>query len=413
MRRRDVARVLPERKEGQTGNMSVFDEPRVLHVACSKGVTAFLAEELRELGFAVTAEHETGVETSGTVTDAMRLNLSLRTAHRVLYEIGVFRAQTPLHLYRHLIRLPWEAFISPDERLTVTSFVSTPSIRDPRLVNLKCKDAIVDRIRRKAGRRPDSGSERSGAVVFLFWNESVVKVYLDTSGETLSKRGYRKIPLNAPMQESLAAAVVLATGWKGRGHFVNPMCGSGTLAIEAAMIGLGMTPALLRTDYGFMHLLGFPSSEWKRLRAAAGVRPRLTPGWRIIATDNRPDAVEAARQNARTAGVEQAIEFGVCDFAETSVPGGEGVIMLNPEYGARMGSAAALEPLYRRIGDFFKQKCQGYTGYLFTGNLDLAKQVGLRSSRRMPFWNGPIECRLLRFDLYAGTRRHRFSAANG
>jgi 23S rRNA G2445 N2-methylase RlmL len=389
--------------------MSVFDEPRTLHVACCRGAAPFLAAELRALGFPVTAEHESGVESSGTVTDAMRLNLHLRTANRVLYEIGAFRAQSPLHLYRHLLRLPWEAFLPANERLTVTSFVSTSAVRDPRLVNLKSKDAIVDRIRGKTGRRPDSGGERTGAVVFLYWNGSAVKVYLDTSGETLSRRGYRKIPLDAPMQETLASAVVLATGWNGSGHFVNPMCGSGTLAIEAAMIGLGIVPELLRGGYGFMHLSGFAPSAWQALRAAAAARSRALPGGRIIATDIRPEAVDAAKRNARAAGVEEAIEFGVCDFAETPIPAGDGVVLLNPEYGERMGSVEALGPLYRRIGDFFKQKCLGYAGYIFTGNLDLAKQVGLRSSRRLPFWNGPIECRLLRFDLYAGTRRRRYA----
>jgi 23S rRNA G2445 N2-methylase RlmL len=363
------------------------------------------------LGFPVLAELETGVETAGTATDAMRLNLLLRTANRVLYEVGSFRAQTAEHLYRHIFRLPWEAFIPPAGYLTVTSFVRTAAISDSRFANLKCKDAIADRIRRKKGQRPDSGSERTGAVVFLYWNDTECKVYLDTSGDSLSRRGYRKIPLDAPMQETLAAAVALATGWNGEGNFVNPMCGSGTLAIEAALMGLGRAPGLYRDDFGFMHLLGFGEPAWKAARAEAKAIPRRTLTGRIIATDIRPEAVEAAKANARTAGVEQHIQFAVCDFAETPIPEGGGVVVLNPEYGERMGTAASLEPLYRRIGDFFKQRCLGYTGYVFTGSADLAKKVGLRGRRRMRFFNGPIECRLLSFELYAGTRRQR--PANG
>ena len=174
-------------------------------------------------------------------------------------------------------------------------------------------------------------------MVFLYWREAHCKVYLDTSGESLSRRGYRKIPLAAPMQETLAAAVVQATSWTGAGHFVNPMCGSGTLAIEAALMGLGRPPGLLRSNYGFMHLKGFDAEAWQALRAAARAQPKQKLGGRIVATDIRPDTVAAAQQNAKTAGVDQVIEFGVCDFAETPLPEGGGAVVLNPEYGERMG----------------------------------------------------------------------------
>jgi len=353
----------------------------------------------------VRAEHDTGVETEGTAADAMKLNLYLRTGNRVMYELDQFRIHSADELYRRLRQMPWEACLPANGYFTVTSFVRTPAIRDARFVNVKAKDAIVDRIRDQCGQRPDSGNERNAAVVFVYWNEMECKVYLDTSGEALARRGYRKIPLAAPMQETLAAAVIRATGWTGQTHWINPMCGSGTLAIEAALLGLGRPPGLLRSNYGFMHLQGFDAAAWQGLRAAARALPKQKLGGRIIATDIRPEAVEAARQNALTAGVDHAIEFGVCDFAATPVPAEGGAVILNPEYGERLGSTADLEPLYRRIGDFFKKSCQGYTGYVFTGNLELAKQIGLRSRRRILFFNGAIECRLLAFELYEGTRR--------
>jgi putative N6-adenine-specific DNA methylase len=207
------------------------------------------------------------------------------------------------------------------------------------------------------------------------------------------------------MQETLAAAVVLATGWLGDGSFINPMCGSGTLAIEAALIALDRPPGSLRGNFGFMHLLGYNETLWQELREVARKRSRKAMVGRIIATDINPDAIDAAKKNAVTAGVEQVIEFSVCDFAATEVPASGGVVVMNPEYGERMGEVPELEPVYKGIGDFLKQKCGGYTGYVFTGSPALAKKVGLKPKRRVPFWNSGIECRLLEFDLYAGSKK--------
>jgi putative N6-adenine-specific DNA methylase len=323
----------------------------------------------------------------------------------VLFVLKEFTARDADALYREVARIAWEELIPADGYLCVTSSVETPSIRDARFASLRCKDAIVDRIKERRGRRPDSGPEREGSVVHLFWKDDRCVVYLDASGESLSRRGYRKIPLAAPMQETLAAAVVTATGWQGKGSFVNPMCGSGTLAIEAALIALDRAPGLLRGNFGFMHLVGFDEVLWRGLREQARMRSKKDFGGRIIATDINPDAVEAARKNAATAGVEHLIEFGVCDYAATPVPDDGGVVVMNPEYGERMGNAAELEPVYKGIGDFLKQKCGGYTGYVFTGSPALAKKVSLKPKRSIPFWNSGIECRLLEYDLYEGSRK--------
>jgi putative N6-adenine-specific DNA methylase len=206
------------------------------------------------------------------------------------------------------------------------------------------------------------------------------------------------------MQETLAAGVVLATGWDGNGNFINPMCGSGTLAIEAALIALKRPAGILRPNFGFMHIKGFDKTKWEELRADAKVSAIKNINGSIIATDNNPAAIQAAKNNATTAGVEHLIEFEICDYTDTPIPEGGGVVMLNPEYGERLGDVSKLEGTYKGMGDFFKQKCQGYKGYIFTGNLDLAKKIGLRSKRRIPFFNSNIECRLLEYELYAGTR---------
>jgi putative N6-adenine-specific DNA methylase len=303
--------------------------------------------------------------------------------------------------------IAWEEYIREDGYVCVTSSVDNPSIRDSRFANVRCKDAIVDRIKEKCGQRPDSGPDQDRAVVNLYWKDDNCSLYLDTSGEPLSRRGYRKIPLAAPMQETLAAAVILASGWNGSGHFINPMCGSGTLAIEASLAGLNRASGVLRNNYGFMHLKGFKESLWNDLCTQAKKEAKKTVDCRIIATDIRRESVEAARKNAAAAGVGHLIEFAVCDYSETTVPDGGGIVILNPGYGERMGMVKELEGVYQGIGDYFKQKCRGYTGYLFTGNLDLAKKVGLRAKRRIPFFNSGIECRLLEYELYDGSRKKK------
>ncbi len=385
--------------------MSFWTEKSRIVVTCAKGVTPFLKQEVLSLGFPVLSEGRAEVETEGTMVDTLRLNLLIRTGQRVLFLVDSFNAETPDELYRRISQIRWEDYISEEGYFSVTSSVYNPSIKDSRYPNVKCKDAVVDRIKEKRGRRPDTGPERDSVVIHLCWRGNLGQVYFDTSGEPLSKRGYRMIPLKAPMQETLAAAVVLATGWTGNGNFINPMCGSGTLAIEAALMGLGRAPGLLRNNYGFMHLKGFDESSWKILRRKVRAEAKDRLDGRMIATDISQQAVEAAKKNAMTAGVERFVEFGVCDFSETPVPDRGGVVVLNPEYGERMGEIEGLGRTYRGIGDFLKKKCHGYRGYVFTGNLDLAKKVGLRTKRKILFYNGPIECRLLEYDLYEGSKK--------
>jgi len=387
--------------------MSLWVRKNRIVVTCAKGIPSFLKEEVLSLGLPILSEGIASVETEGTMDDAMRLNLFIRTGQRVLFLLEAFNAKNPDELYRKISRMRWEDYIPEDDYICVTSSVDTPTIKDSRFANLKCKDAIVDRIKERRGRRPDAGPERDRIVVHLYWKGDLCQVFLDTSGEPLSKRGYRKIPLKAPMQETLAAAVVLATGWKDNGNFINPMCGSGTLAIEAALIALNRAPGLLRSNYGLMHLKGFNEPSWNVMRKKIKALTKNSLKGKIIATDIRQEAVEAAKKNAATAGVEHWIEFGVCDFSETPVPEGGGVVILNPEYGERLGKVEELNETYKGIGDYFKKKCKGYRGYIFTGNLDLLKKVGLKTSRRIPFFNSNIECRLLEYDLYEGSKKKK------
>jgi 23S rRNA G2445 N2-methylase RlmL len=382
-------------------------------ITCAKGLKPYLSAEVRSLGLPVVGEASSGVTTQGSLDDTMALNLRIRTGHRVLFLLREFEAENADDLYREMLGVSWEDYIPVGGSITVQSSVDNESVKDSRYPNLKCKDAIVDRMRGKFGSRPDSGPGRGGAGVFLYWKNLYCAVYLDTSGEPLSKRGYRAIPWKAPMQETLAAGVIQSAGWDGGRNFVNPMCGSGTLAIEAALIGTRCAPGSLRSNFAFRHLKGFDEKVWRRMRDEAAAERRENVRGRIIATDADRRAVAAARKNAAAAGVAEKIEFEVCDYSDTTVPEGGGVVLVNPEYGERMGTENDLQSLYKGLGDFFKKRCNGYTGYIFTGNSRLAKAVGLRANRRTVFFNGPIECRLLQYDLYEGSRKERREERDG
>ncbi len=387
--------------------MLELETPNPIRVTTAPGLVDYLEQEITALGYTIDEVHDTTIALTATMRDCMRLNLRLRTAIAVHYLLSTFPCGGPDELYANCITIPWEQIIPPDEYICVDSRGDHPSIDNWMFVNQRVKDAIVDRMAEHFGTRPISGPERRGVVINVYWRNDQCSVSLNTSGEKLSMRGYRKIPLKAPMTETLAAGVVLATGYTGDVAMVNPMCGSGTLAIEAALIATSRAPGLLRSNYGLMHIHGFDAEAWRQVRADEGKSRSRTRPAPIVASDIDPRAVDAARQNAKTAGVDHLIEFAVCDFAETPLPAAPGIVLLNPEYGQRMGESSALTKTYERIGDFFKQRCAGYTGYVFTGNRDLAKTVGLRTSRKLVFWNAKIECRLLKYELYAGSRSPR------
>lgn len=373
-------------------------------ITCPKGCSQYLRQELEELGYQIDEEVIAGVFITGTMKDCMRLNLVLRTGLRVLYEINRFTSRDSDELYDYAVAMPWEDWIPADGYVSIGSSVRNESIVNTQYANLTLKDAMVDRIREKKGRRPDTGNDSSKAMLFLFWHEEKVHIYLDTSGVPLSNRGYRVSPGNAPMRENLAASVVLASKWDRKSSFVNPMCGSGTLAIEAALLASGKPVGLLRENFAFMHLVGYRTSEFEALKKELQGQGRRSLPFSIIATDIDSKVIEDAKRNATLAGVRDMIEFRVCDFRETKVPTQPGALIFNPEYGDRLGDEDELIETYQEIGNFFKQKAPGYWGYVFTGNIPLGKRVGLRPKRRMQFYNGPIECRLFEYELYSGSR---------
>lgn len=357
-------------------------------------------QELEELAYPIKAVGLKHVETKGKLNDVAILNMQLRTANRVMLMFSSFKAIDAEELYKNAKELSWEQWISPSGYFSIDSFVKNDSIKDNRYANLKLKDAIADHFVKEFGKRPNSGPDRKGSIVYLHWSKNQAQLFLDSSGDSLAKHGYKSFVTKAPMLENLASALIMQSQWNKKSHFINPMCGSGTLAIEAALIALDIYPGQYREDYAFKNLRMFPPRIADKTQEQIQKDiPKEIP-FKIIASDIDEKAVQAAKKNAENAGVDHLINFEVCDFRDSTIPEGDGVVMINPEYGKRLGEVEELKNIYKEIGDFFKHKCKGKMGYIFTGNLELSKKVGLRTKSRTPFYNGSIECRLLEYEIF-------------
>jgi len=268
---------------------------------------------------------------------------------------------------------------------------------------MRLKDAVCDKLTATIGKRPDAGSSTDGMVVNLHWVQNKARIYLNMTGRKLSDRGYRKMPFMAPMRETIAAAVLMEMKYDGSRPLVVPMCGSGTIAIEAALMAKHRAPGLLRSNFSCNHWLNADKDAWSQQRADAKKLMSKQDPAPIIASDIEEEAVEASRKNAITAGVDHLIEFHVCDFAETPIPTSEcGDVVLHGEYGVRLGED--LVPTYKRIGDFLKTDCTGWDGYVFTSGKPLIAALRLKVSKRTPFTNAEIDCRLLKYELYKGSK---------
>ena len=311
--------------------MSVYTTIAPVTITCNKRLAPYVEQEVKALGFETEETFVTGVRLKATINECIRLNLNLRCASQVLYSLKQFDAVNADDIYKNLVNYPWEKILPDNGYFSVTSNVLNPTINNSMFANLRVKDAIVDRLREKTGTRPSTGSELSGAVIHLFWKNESAEVFIDTSGDSLARHGYRKIPGRAPMLEALAAATILATRWDKVSPFVNPMCGSGTVAIEAALIATNTRPGLFRLNYAFMHLKGYDENIYLDGMKTLNDQIIDVPGLRIIATDYSDMAIINAKKNALAAGVADLIEFSVCDFEATEVPeGGKGVMFMNP-----------------------------------------------------------------------------------
>lgn len=384
--------------------MSTNDPKRKTRVTCAPSLAPYLKQELEQLGFEALSMDKTGVETVASMEECMLLNLRLRTAFHVLQRFADINCRNAEELYSEAKRLPWDRVIDPAGFLSITSNVRNETITNSMFPNMRLKDAICDKLISVGGKRPDSGSSTDGMVVHMHWVDNKARIYLNMTGRKLSDRGYRKMPFMAPMRETIAAAVLMEMNYDGTKPLVVPMCGSGTIAIEAALIAKQRAPGLLRSNYACNHWLTSDKDAWSQQRASAKKLLAKNDPAPIVATDIEADAIEATKKNAVTAGVDHLIEFHVCDFAQTPMPETVGDVVLHGEYGMRLGEDEDLVSTYKRIGDFMKTDCAGWDGYVFTSGKPLIAAIRLKVAKRTPFINAEIDCRLLRYELYKGTK---------
>lgn len=375
------------------------------------GLEEVLADELESLGAADVEPARRAVTLRGDREVLYRLSLWSRCATRLLVPIHRARVFDADQLYDQVGRVDWSRFLHPGQTFAVDATVAGSRLNHSRFVAQKTKDAVVDQLRLGFGRRPSVDRHRPDVRINVHLMNNNVTVSMDASGEPLSRRGYRTESGSAPLNESLAAGIIKLTGWDGRLPFVDGMCGSGTLAIEAAMIAMNLAPGLNRS-HCLMNWPDFDEPLWKGLsdEARSRISGDILP--EIIGGDINAQVLEQARANARRAGVAEAIKLVHSSFEALQPSPDPGVVVMNPPYGERL-EAADIENAYASIGDTLKRRYTGWAAWILTGNLAAAKRIGLRPSRRIKLFNPPLECRLLKYELYRGSRKDRGGAASG
>ena len=369
---------------------------------CPRGLEAALAAELAALGATIAIEAEGGVGCAGPRELAYHANLESRLASRLLWQVGHGRYRDADELYALAKGIDWGRHFTAARTLRVDVTATRSPLTSLEFATLKVKDAVCDRFRAESGRRPSIDKERPDVRVHAYLTEHEATLYLDTSGDALFKRGWRREADGAPLRENLAAGVLALAGWTPGTPLLDPMCGAGTIAIEAALAAADIAPGMQRT-FGFQKLTWYDGPTWQRIRQRARDRVRPAPSVpSIFASDIDPHAVAQCRRNAAAAGVASWLDIGEADVLARGAPASAGLLVANPPYGVRLDDAHALAAFYPKLGDALKQRFAGWTACLLTGDTRLAKLIGLKPSKRTPLFNGAIECRLYRFDIVQG-----------
>jgi putative N6-adenine-specific DNA methylase len=370
---------------------------------CPRGLEALLAEELASLGARKCASVPGGVAFEGDTACCYAANLHSRLASRILWHIAEFSYANESEIYEAVHAIHWPARFGVDRTLRVYVTAQKSPLKSLEFITLRIKDAVCDRFRVALGKRPSIEKARPDVRVHAFLEANRATLYLDTSGEPLFKRGWRRSTVEAPLRENLAAGIVLLSGWNRAEPLLDPMCGGGTLLVEAAAIALDVAPGAGRA-FGFEKLAGFDAALWHRVRSAQRPkRAQRTPS--LFGSDANPAAIAAARKNLAAAGFGERVKLERSDVLDRSAPADAGVLVANPPYGERTGSEEELARFYPRLGDALKKRFAGWRCHFFTADLRLPKLIRLEPARRVPLFNGALECRLYEFRMVAGSHR--------
>jgi putative N6-adenine-specific DNA methylase len=372
-------------------------------VSTYAGLEELLAKELRQLGGRDVEIHTRAVSCVGDKGFMYKVNFCSRLALRVMVSLTSFSIKDGDDLYREVAEIDWTEFMKVSQTFAVRCTLNSELFDTNLYPALKVKDAIADSFRKNGGKRPDVEKENPDLEVMVFINRDRCTILINSSGESLHRRGYRAEVDKAPLSEVLAAGIIMLSGWEPHKPLVDFMCGSGTIPIEAALMAANIPPGTFRKQFAFEKWPDFDEALYKTIREKQIERINDNPV-RIYGNEINRFVIAKAEENVRNAGVEDIVQLSLGDFNDFERPSGNGVVIINPPYGEKL-QPEDLEALYKSIGDRFKKHYAGYKAWIFTGSPEGAKAVGLRSNRKIKLFNGPIECRLLGYELFEGSKK--------
>ena len=377
-----------------------------LFATCPRGLETILAQELQQQGCTAVTPTDGGVSCQGTLEHVYRANLHSRTASRILLQLARTAYRSEHDIYQATKNIAWHKWFDVAQTFKVKVEGKRANVKSLDFTALKIKDGVCDHFREHDGERPSIDKSRPDIRIHAFLDERNVSIFIDTSGEALFKRGYRQDTGEAPLRENLAAGLLLLAGYDGTQPFQDPFCGSGTIAIEAAWIALGRAPGLNRR-FGFEQLAQFDRALWVKLKAEARHAIKNRPYANIAASDNDRAMMRMTQANAAAAEVDGFIDINTLDAQDTRPNGEGGIIVSNPPYGVRLAEIQALHALYPQLGSWLKQHYAGWTAGLFSGDMNMPKLMRLKPKRKIPLFNGNLDCRLFLLDMVAGSNREK------
>ncbi len=371
---------------------------------CPRGLESLLVDELKSLEAKSLAPTDGGVGFSGDMLLSYRTNLESRIATRVLWRVGRGKYRTEDDLYKAACELPWPSWFKVERSFMVKVTAVRCPLKSLEFVTLRIKDAVCDKFREAGGTRPDIDTRQPDVRIHAYLTADEYQLYLDTSGNALYQRGLRRLSVEAPLRENLAAGILRLSGWQPGTPLLDPMCGSGTFLLEAAMMALDIAPGSGRT-FGFEKLENFDAAAWREMRQAAKARARPVEFQHIYGSDSDLRAVRVAKQNLEQADLLEAVWLTQKDITQVEAPAESGTLLTNPPYGVRIGEQEELAALYPKIGETLKRKFAGWNAYFLTSDLRMPKLMRLAPSKKTPLFNGPLECRLFEIRVVAGSNR--------
>ncbi len=390
--------------------MAYYNDKRPLLAKSPAGLEEVLASELDQLGASKIEILKRAVSFEGDQKLLYEANYLCRTALRILVPIKQFTFKAENEYYDRIRAIQWEQFMEKDQTLSIDSTISDSIFTHSHFVSQRTKDAIADRFREKTGVRPSVDPENPDLRINIHIYRDTVDVSIDSSGASLHKRGYHTVNAEAPLSEVLAAGMIMMTGWNGQSNFIDWMCGSGTLLIEAAMIAMNLPAGQFRNEYGFMKWKNFSPELWNQVKAEA-IDQQRDIDIEILGSDISSRNLKAAETNIRNASLHKDIKLKVSDFRDIHPPEGKGILVSNPPYGERI-RIDEIEELYRDMGNALKRNFEGYKAWLISSDLRAIKLVGLKPMAKKVLWNGQLECRFVGFDLYHGSKKDQFRGNN-